>query len=216
MSSRPRDPPADGTAPNVVIGLGNEIAGDDGAGLEVARLLAIDLEGNDDIDVVALPWAGFALLDVLCGRQRAAIIDCLITGNYPPGTIVPIDESDLAGSIRLNSFHDISYPTVMALGRRLGWAMPDRIAIWGIEAAAFGTFTESLSPAVATATRSVAYQVTEFLAQPDGAAAPPSRRGSLPPKPPVAGGIDGIPTSWIHREPEVQPARVAANNPARE
>ncbi|MCP3993546.1 MAG: hydrogenase maturation protease [bacterium] len=154
------------TAPNVVVGLGNEIAGDDGAGIEVTRILGIQLADSTDIDVVALPWAGFALLDVLRGRKRAAIVDCLTTGNHPPGTIVLIDETDLAGSVRLNSFHDISYPTVMALGRRLGWGMPDTIAIWGIEAASFGTFTEELSPAVAAAIHEVARQVRNFLTSP--------------------------------------------------
>lgn len=169
LSARPNI----GAAPNVVVGLGNEIAGDDGAGIEVARILSRDLADHDEVDVVALPWAGFALLDVLRGRKRAAIVDCLATGNHPPGTIVAIEEADLAGSVRLNSFHDISYPTAMALGRRMGWAMPETIAIWGIEAASMGTFTEELSPVVAAATRRVAAAVTAFLATPPGGAPQP-------------------------------------------
>jgi hydrogenase maturation protease len=168
MTSRLRAPPVNVVAPSVVVGLGNEIAGDDGAGIEVARILEARLADNDDIDVIALPWAGFALLDILRGRDRAAIVDCLITGNYRPGTIVPMDESRLAGSVRLNSFHDISYPTVMALGRRMGWEMPGTIAIWGIEAASCGTFTEELSPAVSASIHIVADQVTQFLKTRDG------------------------------------------------
>jgi hydrogenase maturation protease len=155
-------------APNIVVGLGNEIAGDDGAGIAVARILKQEMANRTDVEVVALPWAGFALLDTLRSRRRAAIIDCLATGNYPPGTVVPIDESDLAGSVRLNSFHDINYPTVIALGRRMGWEMPDTIAIWGIEASSIGAFTEDLSPVVAKATQAVAEQVTEFLKVRDG------------------------------------------------
>ncbi len=155
------------TVPDVVIGLGNEIAGDDGAGIAVARILEDKLADHTDVEVVALPWAGFSLLDTLRGRKRAAIIDCLATGNYPPGTIVPLSESDLAGSVRLNSFHDISYPTVLALGRRMGWEMPDTIAIWGIEASSVGTFSEDLSPTVAAATFLVADQVIDFLTPTD-------------------------------------------------
>ncbi len=172
MTSRLRAPPVNVVAPSVVVGLGNEIAGDDGAGIEVAHILEARLVDNDDIDVIALPWAGFALLDILRGRDRAAIVDCLTTGNYQPGTIVPMDESHLAGSVRLNSFHDISYPTAMALGRRMGWEMPASIAIWGIEASSFGTFSEGLSPPVAKAVHEVARRVTEFLAR-DGP--PPAR-----------------------------------------
>ena len=164
-------PPAESCsipAPCVVVGLGNEIAGDDGAGIEVARILETQWADHTDVDVVALPWAGFALLDVLRGRKRAAIIDCLATGKNPPGTIVRIEDRDLAGSVRLNSFHDISYPTAMALGRRMGWQMPDTIAIWGIEAGSLETFTESLSPRVAESTREVAKQVGQFLRTRDG------------------------------------------------
>lgn len=161
----PRSPP---TTPDVVIGLGNDIAGDDGAGIEVARILNERLVDDADVAVVALPWAGFALLDVLSGRKRAAIVDCLITGIHPPGTIVRIGETDIAGSVRLNSFHDISYPTVMALGRRLGWEMPETIAIWGIEASEVGVFSENLSSAVARSTHEVANQVIEFLRTRDG------------------------------------------------
>jgi hydrogenase maturation protease len=149
--------------PNVVIGLGNEIAGDDGVGIEVASLLRQRFHRRSDLEIVSLSWAGFALLDVLHDRHRAAIIDCLITGNHPPGAIVRIDESDLGGSIRLNSFHDINYPTALALGRHLGWKMPASIAIWGIEAASADTFTEELSAPVAAAVPRVADQVAEFL-----------------------------------------------------
>ena len=138
---------------------------DDGVGIAAARALEQLLADHDDVDVIALPWAGFALLDAVQGRRRAAIIDCLATGAQPPGTIVRISESDLAGSVRLNSFHDISYPTAMALGRRLGWEMPDTVAIWGIEASSVDTFTEQLSAAVANAVEEVTDQVIEFLAQ---------------------------------------------------
>ena len=152
-------------APNVVVGLGNDIAGDDGVGIAAVRHLTHKLADRADVDLVALPWAGFALLDVLRGRRRAAIVDCLATGNHPPGAIVHITESDLAGSVRLNSFHDISYPTVMSLGRNLGWEMPETIAIWGIEAASCNTFSEQLSPPVAAAIPEVAEQVIDFLAR---------------------------------------------------
>ena len=113
--------------------------------------------------MVALPWAGFALLDVLRGRRRAAIVDCLVSGEHPAGTIVHINESDLAGSVRLNSFHDISYPTALALGQRMGWEMPDSISIWGIEAGTADVFSETLSPPVAAAVERVAAEVVEYL-----------------------------------------------------
>lgn len=150
-------------APSIVIGLGNDIASDDGVGIHVARILEDRLRERDDIDVIALPWAGFTLLDVLRDRRRAAIVDCLSTGDQPPGTVVRLSEQAYAGSVRLNSFHDISYPTVMALGRQMDWDMPADVAIWGIEAGHLGDFGEELSPAVADGAQRVIHEVILFL-----------------------------------------------------
>jgi hydrogenase maturation protease len=149
--------------PNVVVGLGNEIAGDDGIGIHVARNLSRILQDRPEIEVVPLPWAGFSLLDVLVGRQSAAIIDCLCSGLYPPGTIVRLNEKDFRGSVRLNSFHDINFATMLELGQRMGWEMPEKIAIWGIEGAEMGEFKEELSPPVYAAVDQVVNEVIVFL-----------------------------------------------------
>lgn len=155
--------------PFVVVGLGNEIASDDGVGLHAAAALAIELNDRSDVEVIALPWAGFALLDVLRGRRRAVLIDGLTTDTHPPGAVVRLDEADFGGSVRLNSFHDINYPTVMALGRTMGWKMPDEVAIWGIEMAVFDEFGEELTPVVADAVATVVHEVLAFLDQPNDA-----------------------------------------------
>ncbi len=149
--------------PCVVIGLGNEIARDDGVGIFAARRLERLLAGRDDTEVVALPWAGFALLDVLAGRRRAALVDCLCSGEHPPGTVVRLDEHDFRGSVRLGSFHDINFPTVLALGRRMGWSMPGEIAIWAVEGEVVDQFGEGLSPRVAAAVDRVVEEVLGFL-----------------------------------------------------
>ena len=149
--------------PNVVIGLGNEIARDDGVGIRVAQRLESLLDGRSDTEVVALPWAGFALLDALAGHRRAALIDCLVSGRYRPGTVVRLDEGDFRGSVRLNSFHDVDYPTVLGLGRRMGWPLPGRIAVWAVEGAVTNEFGEGLTPPVAAAVDTVSHEVMSFL-----------------------------------------------------
>jgi hydrogenase maturation protease len=149
--------------PLVIVGLGNEIACDDGVGLHAASALATQLLDRNDVEVVALPWAGFALLDVLRGRRCAVLIDGLATGQHRPGAVVRLDEADLGGSVRLNSFHDINYPTVMALGRTMGWEMPDEVAIWGIEMSVSDEFGEELTPVVSDAVATVVREVLAFL-----------------------------------------------------
>ncbi len=155
--------------PVVIVGLGNEIASDDGVGLHAAHALATQFHGRTDIEVVALPWAGFALLDVLRGRRRAALIDGLASGVHRPGAVVRLHEAELSGSVRLNSFHDINYPTVMALGRSMGWEMPHEVAIWGIEMVLSDEFGEELTPVVAEAVAAVVHEVVAFIDGTDAA-----------------------------------------------
>ncbi|MEN8234390.1 MAG: hydrogenase maturation protease [Actinomycetota bacterium] len=157
------DDGASAASPVVIIGLGNDIASDDGVGIHAARRLEIEFSDRDDVDVVALPWAGFSLLDVLRCREQAVIIDSLVSGTRPPGSIVRLGMDDLSGSVRLNSFHDINYPTVMDLGRRLGWQMPDDVAIFGVETAVTDEFGEALTPAVAEAVTAVVQEVKQFI-----------------------------------------------------
>ncbi len=179
--------------PNVVVGLGNDIARDDGVGIVAAGRLEPLLSARSDVEVVALPWAGFALLDVLAGRRRAALIDCLVSGAHPAGTVVRLDEHDFAGSVRLSSFHDINFPTVLALGRRMGWAMPEEIAIWAVEAAVVDEFGERLSPPVAAAVDRVVGEVLEFF-QPQRTpeAAPAARPTGQPLLVTRASGATGV------------------------
>ena len=155
--------PSSPSRPDVVVGLGNEIARDDAVGIVAARRLERLLADRDGVEVVALPWAGFALLDVLAGRRRAALVDCLATGVHPPGTVVRLGEDDIRGSVRLNSFHDINFPTVLALGRRMGLEMPVETAIWAVEGKVMDAFGEGLSPEVAAAVDRVVAEVLAYL-----------------------------------------------------
>ncbi len=139
--------------------MGNDIAGDDAVGILAARRLSRLVGRLSHVDVVELPWAGLHLLDAIRGYDQAILIDSAQTGRHRPGTVVRFCESDFAGSVRLNSFHDINYPTAIAFGRAMGWRMPDRVEIFAVEGAAFDEFTTRLTPAVAVGLEDVVYQV---------------------------------------------------------
>jgi hydrogenase maturation protease len=152
--------------PDAVLGLGNEIARDDGVGIAVAREVERQLAGRQEVEVVALPWAGLALLDELTGRRRVAVVDCLVSQEHPPGTVVRLEEGEVRGSVRRVSCHDLDFPTVLALGHRLGWPMPEVVAVWGVEAACAEELGEGLSAPVAAAVPRVVAEVLEFLRSP--------------------------------------------------
>ena len=147
----------------MIVGLGNELARDDGVGIVVARRLESLLRGRPDVEVLQLPWAGFALLDALVGRSRGVIIDCLTTGRHPPGRVLRLNESDFRGSVRLHSFHDINYPTALALGRAMGWTIPEDIRIWGVEGDVVDEFGVGLTPPVRAAANQVVHEVLRHL-----------------------------------------------------
>jgi len=69
----------------LVLALGNDLLGDDGVGLEAARQIAGQVDGS--VEVVETGEAGLALLELMEGYERALLIDSVVTGRYPPGTV---------------------------------------------------------------------------------------------------------------------------------
>jgi hydrogenase maturation protease len=136
------------THSTIIVGLGNDIAGDDAVGILAARRLHVRMRARRDICTLELPWGGLALVEALRSYARAVIIDSLRSGCHPPGTVVELGEADFAGSVRLTSFHDLNYPTALALGRSLGWRLPGEVAIFAIEGEVFDRFTTELSARV--------------------------------------------------------------------
>ena len=135
--------------PDLVLCLGNEILSDDGFGAVVAGRLAVTDHGK--AEVIFAPVAGFALLDLLDNRKRVLIVDTIQTGKFPPGTIHRFTVATLAHSNHLINSHQISLPTAIELGKRLGMNMPADIDIVAVEAHDVYTVREGLSPAVSAA-----------------------------------------------------------------
>ena len=62
--------------PTLILGLGNAILCDDGVGIKAARYIA-ELGPNPDVVVKEAELAGFALIDLLEGFDRAVVIDAV-------------------------------------------------------------------------------------------------------------------------------------------
>jgi len=133
-----------------VIGLGNSILTDDGVGIyaarEVGRRLA-EAGKAEDIEIRESEVGGFTLMELMTGCKRVILMDAIQFEGLEPGTVVRIDPEDLHTSLRIRSVHDIDLPTALELGRRMGFAMPDELTIFGIQAQDMLTFGESLTPA---------------------------------------------------------------------
>jgi hydrogenase maturation protease len=132
----------------LVLGLGNEYAGDDAVGVLAVRVLRDELAG--DADVVESAASGLALLEVFAGYDRAVVIDSIRTGRRPAGTIVEAGLAELGLAIA-PSLHQAGIPELAAVARRLGMGFPDRTRVLAVEVAGPLMFGTPLSEPVAAA-----------------------------------------------------------------
>jgi hydrogenase maturation protease len=152
----------------VIIGLGNTILTDDGAGVYVARDLSARLAGTGT-DIIETESAGMNLMEMLDGHERAVLVDAIALEGVEPGTVFRLSPDDLRITPRLASCHDIDIVTALELGRRLGLSMPSEVVIFAVQGADMLTLGEIPTPAVADVIPLVADEIETMLFGKDAA-----------------------------------------------
>jgi hydrogenase maturation protease len=114
----------------LVLGLGNELAGDDAVGLLVARAVREELEGV--ADVVESSASGLALIETFAGYDRAVVVDAIKTGRNPPGTITEMALAHV-GRVVAPSLHHAGLPELAAVAERLGLRFPAQTRVLAVE-----------------------------------------------------------------------------------
>ncbi len=132
----------------LVLGLGNDLAGDDAVGPLIARALRAELGGA--ADVVESAASGLVLIEALAGYDRALVIDAMATGRRPPGTIVEL-RLDEVGRVVAPSAHQAGLAELAAVAERLGLRFPARTVVLAVEIAEPPTLGAPPSPPVAAA-----------------------------------------------------------------
>ena len=144
----------------IVIGLGNPLLGDDGVGWRVADeveglLRTARNEGRSVpvVEIERLGVGGLRLMECLTGYEAAILVDAAELPDRPIAEVRSCCFDDLAdfAAGHLDSAHDASLRTALALGRSLGAALPDRIEAVTIQVRSTDVFSEELSPEVADA-----------------------------------------------------------------
>ncbi|MBN1586719.1 MAG: hydrogenase maturation protease [Candidatus Omnitrophica bacterium] len=133
----------------LVLALGNDIRGDDAVGLLAARRLAKQLPASE-VDVVESDGSGFDMIEVLEGRDYALLLDCVVTGDNEPGTILEYRREHFA-QVVAGSPHYAGLPEVFRLAEQLSIPFPGEVLVLGMEVADPFRFEESLTEAVAAA-----------------------------------------------------------------
>jgi len=115
----------------VVLGVGHELMGDDGVGVEVVRRLARD--GLDEgVEAVEAGTAVMDALDVVPPGADVVAVDAA-SGGQPPGSVYRFALGDLA-SARGMSLHETSLPEAFTMARLAG-AEFGSVTVLGVEPA---------------------------------------------------------------------------------
>ncbi|MBN1862328.1 MAG: hydrogenase maturation protease [Dehalococcoidales bacterium] len=130
----------------LVLGIGNPILGDDGAGIEIARRLK---ERAPDVAVEETNEAAISLLDLITGYDKLIIIDSIKTGKGKPGELYKLSLEDLGVNLDCASFHGMDIATAFEVGESLGCDMPRSVSIYAVEVKDNSNFAEGCTPEVA-------------------------------------------------------------------
>lgn len=127
----------------VILGLGNDLLGDDGIGLlAVQSLLACE---TPSVSVRTTAQSGLYLLEHLQGFDDAIVVDSVV-GDHP-GTVRELHGSELPQAV-VPSAHYVGLPEALALARASGLHVPRRLRIFGVEIDATQRIGSAPSPAV--------------------------------------------------------------------
>ena len=116
----------------LLLGLGNDILGDDAVGLNVVREIRRHLFASDSIEVRETVEMGLPLLDYFVRFENVVLVDAIQTGEAPPGFVHEFSGSDLK-LLRRGSPHSLGVGEVLALAEQLGLPTPSEVRIFAIE-----------------------------------------------------------------------------------
>ncbi len=126
----------------IILGLGNELLGDEGVGVHAARLLQ-RVKLPLDTKVIEVGTAILNSVSEWEEADRIIVVDAM-KGDGTPGTVYKIPLEDCSGSPCIASMHGFDIFRVMAL---MGRKQPPPVTVFGVEPGLIN-WSMSLSPQV--------------------------------------------------------------------
>lgn len=126
----------------LIIGLGNELLGDEGVGVHAARILQ-QAGLPENVQVIEVGTAILDYLEYLENAERIIIIDAMKADGLP-GTVYRIPLADCRGQTCIASMHGFDLFRVMALA---GTTTTPSATVFGVEPEVVA-WSMDLSPAV--------------------------------------------------------------------
>ena len=129
----------------LVLAMGNDIIGDDGAAFVASKIL--NEKYSDDVDFEEVFGGGLEILDFLEGCDKALVLDTISTGTNPIGTVIEFKKDDFR-YISASSPHYMGLPEVIKLADIFKLEFPNEIKILAIETEVQNDIIEGLSPLI--------------------------------------------------------------------
>lgn len=152
----------DAQAPILVLGVGNPLMADDGAGPAVIELLLSAYRFRDDVALLDAGTMGFAMLAPIRAARHLIVIDAIRGTAHPVGTVMRLTAEQIAPNQIKHSMHDVTLVEVLQ-GAELAGNAPDTVAI-GIQIERLEEAVLDLTPAVEMAVPIAAAAVIDELA----------------------------------------------------
>ncbi len=146
----------------MVMGVGNPLMRDEGAGPRVVEMLLTGYEFPEHVEVIDAGTMSYMILDMLRGVDRLIIVDAVRDTGHPAGTVLTLTPSDMAPNQIMHSLHDTRVTDVLAAVALIDTA-PDTICV-GVQIDTIEEFVLELSPAVEEALPVATAAVLELLA----------------------------------------------------
>ena len=146
-----------------VLGVGNDLLQDDGAGIHTLRRYAAT-NGHPDVDTIDGGTIGLALMTEISGRKGLVVIDAMRLSS-PPGTVTILEGTDMDECLLSHhgSAHEVGISDLMD-ALRLSGDLPPRRALVGIEPESIEWGTEP-TPLVANAIDQAAAAIHGLLSE---------------------------------------------------
>jgi hydrogenase maturation protease len=154
-----------GSHKTLILGIGNVLLSDEGAGVHAIRQLADLAAQRDDIELMDGGTLSFSLTGAIEDADHLIVIDAALYDGEPGTTKVFVGEQmdEFIGSNRKCSVHEVSLIDLMAIALLSG-QLPQQRALIGIQPHSTD-WGETPSPPVASAIRLACDQALRLVAE---------------------------------------------------
>jgi len=144
-----------GPHPLLILGLGNDLAGDDAVGPIAARRLHDSLPPGT-ADLLEAAAGMHHVVDLVLGYERVILIDAV--AGQEPGLVRTVALEELGGS---STSHGAGLAEALADARQLGATLPAQIAVYGVGAEDAHRLGQGLSRSLAARLDSIVELILE-------------------------------------------------------